>query len=138
MTPQEAADTLNGKQYREEGTKGFFGEMQRFGLVAVYGASDDLMEFEGAINDEVGCNNGGTAYLTSSGLVENDCESDDCPHFERLKASATKIHAKWDDGGFSWRYETDIPHVKFIIYEDEDKYCEGIVFALADVPAVQS
>jgi hypothetical protein len=133
MTPAEAAAALDGNEYGKEGSKELFAVMKAAGLVAVYGASDDLMEFEGAINDEVGCNNGGTAYLTNGGLVENDCDNDDCPHFERLKKTAATIHAKWDDGGFSWRYETKIPHVKFVIKEGDENYCEGIVFALADV-----
>lgn len=133
MTPSEAAAKLDGNQYRKEGSKELFAAMKAGGLVAVYGASDDLMEFEGAISDEVGCYNGGTAYLTSAGLLQNDCENDDCPHFKKLKERAATIEANWDDGGFSWRYETKIPHVKFIIKEDDENYCEGIVFALADV-----
>jgi len=134
MTPLEAAQKLDGNQYREEGTREFFAEMKAAGLVAVYGASDDLMEFSGAINNEIGCYNGGTAYLSKSGLIENDCEDERCPHFVRAKKGATTIEAKWDDGGFSWRYETVIPHQKFVIKEDDENYCEGIVFALADVP----
>ena len=34
------------------------------GLVIVYGASDDLMEFEGAIEDEIGCYDGDTIHIT--------------------------------------------------------------------------
>jgi hypothetical protein len=135
MTPQEAAALLNGRQYRREVTTEMVTTLKDAGLVAVYGASDDLMEFEGAIRDEVGCYGGGTAYVTPAGLLANECENDDCPHFKRIKKAAVKIRAKWDDGGFSWRYETEIPHVKFVIKEDDENYCEGIVFALADVPA---
>jgi hypothetical protein len=135
MNAQEAAEKLNGNQYRKEGSRELFAEMKAAGLVAVYGASDDLMELDGAIHDEVGCYDGGTAYLTPTGLLANDCDSDDCPHFKRAKKSATKILAKWDSGGFSWQYETTIPHVKFVIMEDDEPYCEGIVFALKDVPA---
>jgi hypothetical protein len=133
MIPQEAADTLNGNEYREEGSNDLFQAMKRAGLVAVFGASDDLMQFRGAIYDEVGCNNGGVAYVTEKGMLRNECTDDDCPYFARQKLKAAAIFAKWDDGGFSWRYETDIPHVKFIIKEDDENYCEGIVFALADV-----
>lgn len=134
MTPQEAAAKLDGRQYRKEMPDGFAKQLKAAGLVAVYGASDDLMEFEGAIRDEVGCYDGGTAFLTPAGLLTNECENKECPHFLKLKEAATPIHANWDDGGFSWRYETSIPHAKFIIKEDDDNYCEGIVFALADVP----
>jgi hypothetical protein len=132
---EAAAAKLNGNQYGKEGSKDLFEAMDTAGLVAVFGASDDLMELRGAINDEVGCYNGGTAYLTPDGLLQNDCENEECPHFIKLKEKAATVTAKWDDGGFSWRYETEIPHVKFTIKEDDENYCEGIVFALADVPA---
>lgn len=133
MTPQEAADQLNGGEYGEEGSKELFKAMAHAGLVAVYGASDDNMEFSGAINDEVGCYGGGMAYLNSDGLLQNDCSADDCPYFVEIKKTATTIKAVWCIGEFSWTFETTIPHVKFIINEDGEPFCEGIVFALADV-----
>lgn len=138
MTKDEAAAELNGKKYGSEGTKGFFSAMKESGLVAVFGASDDLMEFRGAIEDEVGCYGGGAAYLTKDGLLTNDCdEGDRCPYFAKIRQQAAPIKAEWDERGFSWVYETDIPHVKFVIREDDVNYCEGIVFALADVPALR-
>lgn len=133
MTRDEAAAALDGNEYRKEGSRELFVAMREAGLVAVYGASDDLMEFNGAIHDEVGCWGGGTAFLTSEGLLVNDCDNDNCPHFDKLKARAATIDAKWGEGGFSWRYATDIPHSTFLIKEDGEDYCEGIVFALADV-----
>lgn len=137
MTPQEAAARLDGNQYGEEGAgmPGFFGAMKSAGLVAVFGASDDLMEFRGAIQDEIGCYNGGTAYLTKDGLLQNDCDNDDCPHFSRLKEKAATITAVWGADGYSWTYKTNIPYSTFDIKEDGENYCAGIVFALADVPA---
>ena len=135
MTPAEAASRLNNCQYGEEGSKELFAQMEAAGLVAVFGASDDLMEFRGAIYDEVGAYDGTTAYVTRAGLLTNDCDSDSCPHFAKAQKAATPIHALWDDGGYSWRYETEIPVVRFVVVEDEEEYCEGIVFALADVPA---
>lgn len=134
MTPTEAAALLDGAQYGKEGSKDLFNALSAAGLVAVFGASDDLMEFRGAIRDEVGCYNGGTAYVTPTGLLQNECdEGERCPYFAKVQERAVPIEAKWDDGGFSWRYETNIPHVKFVIKEDDESYCEGIVFALAEV-----
>lgn len=134
MTPSEAAARLDGNEYRLEGSQGLFEAMKLFGLVAVFGASDDLMEFRGAINDEIACYNGGTAYVTRQGLLTNDCDSENCPHYERSKDSAVPLVAKWDVNGFSWVYDTQIPHETFIIKEGDENYCKGIVFALADVP----
>ena len=33
----------------------------------------------------------------------------------------------------TWTYETDIPHETFMIYEDGDSYCRGIVFSINDI-----
>lgn len=133
MTRDEAAKQLDGNQYTKEGSKELFEAMKAAGLVAVFGASDDLIEFRGAVDDEGGAWGGATAYLTNAGLLANDCDNDNCPHFAQLKRRAATIDAKWGERGFSWTYETAIPHAKFIIKEDGENYCEGIVFALADV-----
>ena len=133
MDRTEAAQQLDGNEYREEGSPELFAAMKAAKLVAVFGASDDLMEFRGAIHDEVGAYDGGTAFLTPSGLLTNDCDNDECPHFLRAQKDAAEIQAKWDEGGFSWQYQTDVPHTKFVINEDGEPYCEGIVFALVDV-----
>jgi hypothetical protein len=133
MTRDEAAKALDGNEYGEEGSRELWKNMADDGLVAVFGASDDLMEFRGAIRDEVGCYNGGTAYLTSAGLIVNDCDDENCPHFARAKEKAATIEAIWDRDGISWQYETEIPHSTFKIKEDGEDYCEGIVFKLSDV-----
>lgn len=137
MTKEELAARLNGRQYRNEITAGEAAEAKAAGLVVVYGYSDDNMEFEGAIRDEIGCYDGGTAYLTRDGLLQNDCDDDECPHFEKLKQKASTIEAIWSPGDeqYSWIYKTDIPHATFEIIEDDLPFCRGIVFALADVPA---
>lgn len=134
MTRDEAAAALDGGEYGNEGSSELFQAMKAAGLVAVFGASDDLMEFRGAINDEVGCYNGGTAYLTSEGLLENPCE-DGCPYFEKVKKSAATIDAIWDSGGYSWQYAVAGIHstAGFVIKENGEPYCEGIVFDLGDV-----
>lgn len=131
---EAAAKKLDGGEYGKEGSPELFEDMKTAGLVAVFGASDDLMEFRGAIDDEVGAYDGGTAYLTPAGLLENDCANDRCPHFIRAQKEAAKIEALWCAGEtVSWTYETSIPHATFTINEDGEPYCVGIVFALADV-----
>src|ERR1035437_1391976 len=137
MNTTELAALLNGREYRKEMSLGEQADAKAAGLVVVFGASDDLMEFRGAINDELGANNGTTAYLTNEGMVENDCENDDCPHFKKLKAMAATISSMWcehaDHPSLSWTFRTEIPHEEFTINEDGEPYCIGIVFALADV-----
>lgn len=136
MNIHEAAAILDGRQYRKEMDGSIQADLKRNGLVAVYGASDDLMEFSGAIFDEVGCCDGGFAYLGNDGLLENECE-EDCPHFEKLKNNAFKIEAIWsqtiEGEEVSWTYKTSIPHATFKIMEDDDIYCIGIVFELSSL-----
>jgi len=134
MNTKELAAKLHKCEYRDEIGRVDEIMARENGLVVVFGASDDLMEFRGAINDEIGCYEGGSAYLTKVGLLVNECEDEDCPYFERRKKAATTIEAKWDIDGYSWIYETVIPHEIFDVLEDGEKYCRGIVFALADVP----
>lgn len=135
MTPKDLAALLNGREYRKEMTPQEEALAKAHGLVVVYGASDDLMEFRGAIDDELGSYGGATEYLSPTGLLRSECLEDQCPYFERLKADAPTIKAIWcpEGTGYSWAYETKIPHETFDIIEDGEPYCRGIVFALADV-----
>lgn len=138
MNAKELAAQLDGKQYPLRIPKNLTDAAKAAGLVIVYGASDDLMEFEGAIYDEMGCYNGGTAFVDAKGLLpdRDSIEDDDGlkDYFAR-QPNAKPIEAVWDDGtGYSWTYKTDIPHETFEILEDgEPPYCRGIVFALADL-----
>lgn len=137
MSPQELAALLTGREYPFYPSKdGSAAQAKAAGLVVVYGASDDLMEFAGAIDDELGAYDGTTAYLTSAGLLTSDCSDAACPYFAKLKESAATIEALWcAEDGYSWTYKTEIPHATFEIIEDGEPYCRGIVFSLADVKA---
>lgn len=33
----------------------------------------------------------------------------------------------------TWAYVTEIPHETFMVYEDGESYCRGIVFSIDDV-----
>jgi len=133
MTPYEFAKRLHGREYLNEITKDEAREASDNDLVIVFGYSDDNAELRGAIHDEISCYNGGEFFATSIGLLENECDCEDCPyHFKELE-TAKKIKAVWDSGGYSWIYETDIPHATFDILESGEKYCRGIVFSLDDV-----
>lgn len=136
LTREEAAAELDGNQYAEEGSEELWQRMKAAGLVAVFGGSDDLMEFRGAIYDEIGAYEGGTAYVSAHGLVQNKCdEGDNCPNWRQ---HGLPIEAIWaPESGGSWAYKTDIPNVTFDIKEDDELFCKGIVFRLADIPATQ-
>lgn len=138
MTKEELAAQLDGIQYPAHRaiTKDQIAAAKAAGLVIVFGASDDLMEFEGAIRDEFGCYNGGTALVDADGLLpdrESIEDDDKLRAFFQREPLAKKIKAVWDTDGFSWIYETDIPHATFDVWEGEDGYCKGIVFAISDL-----
>lgn len=134
MTKDELAAKINGRQIGKEITGAEINAAKKAGLVVVYGASDDLMEFEGAISDEVGAYEGGEAFILDGELLtdDNGCESE-CKWFMAARKNAVKIEACWDESPFTWTYETDIPHATFEIYEGKEKYCRGIVFKLSEV-----
>jgi len=132
MTKNDVVKMLNGSEYPLRLSKKLKTELAANGLVVVYGASDDLMEFDGAISDEVSCYDGGTAYLTSDGLLQTDCD-EDCPYFAKIKENAATIEAIFYQNGIAWTYKTDIPHETFEVMEDGRVYSRGIVFLLNDV-----
>ena len=133
----ELASLLDGREYLEEITPEERAQAKESGLVVVFGQSDDLMEFRGAIEDELGAWDGTTAYLTNSGLLTNKCDCGCCPYAKAERLNAATIEAIWHDNGspdgYTWTFETDIHHETFTIMEDGEFYCRGIVFALADV-----
>lgn len=139
MTPiQQLQKMLDGRQYRDETTK----EIEQFAkdnnLVIVFGCSDDLAEFRGAINDEMGASDERVIYFDKNSLLNNECdEGDDCPYFKQLldfrlnnlhDLYQLTVHQPEDE--MFWSYSIDITHLKFEIFRDEEIYCEGIIFDL--------
>ena len=108
MTLKEFAQMLDGRGYGHEITKEEEALAKELGFVVVFGYSDDNAELRGAINDEIGCFDGGKL------------EHKDLPDV---------IYAKWCDRetNYAWSYKTSIPHETFRIYEDGDYWCVGIV-----------
>ena len=129
LTIEQVAKQLHGCEYQEEGSDELWRDMKRHGLVAVFGASDDLVEFRGAIYDEVGAYSRTIVRLTDKGLCTSECgEGEDCPYFKESLRGARTIKATYSP----WKYASDIPHATFDVMEDGELYCRGIVFRLAD------
>lgn len=128
MDAKELAALLNGREYDSEITKEERQAAKEAGLAVVFGGSDDLCELCGAIDDEVGCFDGGTVYLDADGVFEKDDECDLCKLQERHLKTCRSIDAIWGEDGYSWTYKTDIPHETFEIMDDGEKYCRGMVF----------
>lgn len=134
MDKFELAAKLDGVGFNSMENLELFNEAKQNGLVVVYGASDDLFELRGAIDDEGDVYGGGRVYLTPSGIFrQDDCGGNytDCPFFLEHAKKYRSILAVWcapNKGGAAWSYETDIPHAEFRVFENGDLYCLGIVF----------
>jgi len=145
MTSKELAAILNGKTECEI-TKSIEKNAKENGLVIVYGASDDLMEFRGAIYDEGNCYGGGIVKFTKKGVIQNEEECSEAIELlkengynvDGLNTFVNEIKSIWCEHtdeypNLSWSYETDTPHETFELMEYGDVYCIGIVFNLSDL-----
>ena len=137
MTAKELAASLNGRDYDMRFSREEREAAKDSGLVVVYGFSDDLLEFDGAIEDELGAWYDTTAYVKNGmPLKEPTCEHwqrEGCEYYNQCKSSYKPITAKWSDRvGPAWTIETEIPHEKFEIMEDGEVFSVGIVFDIKD------
>lgn len=135
MTKETLAQQLDGREYPFDLTKEETRLCELSRLVVVAGASDDLMEFYGFIRDERGAP-GGAYIAAATGLLEDhnadDCECEFCG-YKALISRARTVTATWcPTPDISWVIDSDIPHAKFTIMEDGERFCEGIVFNIDD------
>lgn len=141
MNINDYAEKLNGMEYPPKIPKELKKSAKDDGIVIVYGLSDDLAIFEGAIYDEIEAYEGGAASITEDGIDEgNKCEEGDrCPNYKPIPENERiQLRALWCPQGTkgpSWMFEFSAKHATFNIIEDGEVYCVGIVFAMADVRA---
>lgn len=117
-------------------------EAKASGLVVIFGASDDLCELRGAIDDELGSYQEALILIKDGKLLpeidDDDMETlkkyDVLGHILKTRDNATKVRAFWcKTDEYSWTYETDAPHSAFDIVDGLDKYCRGIVIDLKEL-----
>ena len=140
MTKEEFALPLNGREIGNEINADECAMAKQYGLVVIYGASDDLIELRGAIHDEVGMYDGGVLYIHAGGVSENG-DNEECKRCrERMREDQKKaaaIKCEWGKEPFSWHIEpAKIPFAPFEITEDGEKFCRGIVISIADLPKI--
>jgi len=144
LTKEELADKLKGRGYTHEITHSEEDAAKEAGLLVIFGASDDLVELRGAIEEELSAYDGTTVLLGRDGnlIVPVDREDEgvlikySLLDVARKRASAAHtIRALWckEKDGPCWTFETDLPHATFNIMEDDDFFCRGIVIDMADV-----
>jgi hypothetical protein len=148
MTKEFLAALLNGREYRKfDLTKEEAAQAEADGLVAVFGYSDDNLVFRGAIRDEIGAYEGGTAVLYkkgkgSYGVVPDDRETiREIDHDHELESALAArrtgqtVRAIWAPKvpDATWFITTQLPCAAFDIMEDGDLFCRGLVLDIADL-----
>lgn len=121
------ANRITGRQYGSELEKDEEEWAKKNGLVVVFGASDDLAELRGAIDDEFDCFGGGEIVLDTNGV---NIDGKTGEYFGR---NIIKVLWSDDEDAYYWKYKTEIPHRTFEIFEGDIPYCLGIVFAMKDL-----
>lgn len=149
ITAEQLAERLNGRLCGSHITKQDRIDAKESGLVIITGYSDDNVALDGAIHDEVGAYDGTTFVLTETGpisanLQEEIRDMDDMPEDAFLREVADKvaghqngkqIKAIYDEGEYTWTFETEIPHITFDILDDGEKFCRGLVVHVNDLKA---
>ncbi len=144
MTKEQLAAKLNGREYPFEMTKQESADAKANGLIVAFGASDDLLELEGALSDEVGAYNGAEAYIRRDGVLLIAPDDDEMEVLEKFdfkaaiaqrQSGAIKVTAKWcpPELKASWLIEANVPHANFDIMEDGELFCRAIVIDLKEL-----
>lgn len=89
------------------------------GFVIVF-INDGFLKFEGFIIDETECFNGKEIWFDKNGVFREKAN---------IKGKSSLI-VLWDG---NWFFATMIPNETFMIYENGEPYCRGIIFSIDDV-----
>lgn len=147
MKKEELAARLNGRTNDEVITRDEHVLAADNGLVVVYGESDDLIEFAGAIYDEIGAWGGVKAVLYkhtkeySAIICESEAIRDLEDDFKMYKAMGAMldrhniVEAVWAPDGIdtTWLIKTGLPHASFNVIEDGELFCIGLVLDVKDL-----
>lgn len=107
--------------YGEEFTHEEIKQMKEDGIVVVYGASDDLVEIDGAIKEEI------DSYIDSKfGYIKNK--------FVRGKDSNFILDVRHDINNCTFWFSTNVMQSTFVVYDEYDEpYCRGVFVSIYDI-----
>lgn len=142
MTREHVLNTLNQLEYGDGIPKDVSEFCRENNLLIVYGVSDDLTELSGVINEEFGL---GDIIIRKEGetlLLPTDL--DDFYGFDGVYKTFKTIGAigvdeKGDLTGYitpfygrdGFTFETDLPHETFVIKEDGEVQCIGLLVTIS-------
>lgn len=157
-TIEDLAKLLDGNEYRDELQNDYGINVcdlcKEKGWVIAYGASDDLFELEGAINDELGAWDGCIAqfYKKDSYYPIDIIEEEDTYRkakedmfypinestLKKTKENSYKdtvvIESLWCPSGTDMSWQINVagaPCIKFNVMEDEEIYCEAAIIDMS-------
>lgn len=119
LTKEALAAMLNGREYSQEITSEEEKLAAESGLIVAFGASDDLLEFRGALGGELGGYNKITCCVTGDGKIKRKKVDGGA------SVQATYCGEKLPN---AWLVETDAQHANFDIMEEGELFCRGVVF----------
>ena len=136
ITAKGLAARIDGREYRSEVDNETRELAKANGLLIVYGASDDLCEFDGIFRDEGGCYDGGIFLVDRDGIIprwdelDGPTEREAKAWFARKGSPHITIKAIWcgvDSDAF-WEYSiAGAPSETFEVMKDDELYCIGRV-----------
>ncbi len=155
-TIEDLAKLLDGNEYRDELRNDYginvYDLCKEKGWVIAYGASDDLLELDGAISDELGAWDGCMAQFYKKGSYYPEYDEEDTYHiakedmfqaineslFNKAKESNYKdtvvIESIWCPAGTDMSWQINVagaPCAKFNVIEDEEVYCEAAIIDMS-------
>lgn len=140
MNIKEWAMLLNGRECGNEISKDECKSAKADNIIIAFGASDDLIEFRGAIFDEISAYGGTTCLITKNYDIFNEEENRETFRYNRNEINfMKKVCAAWcpmddkNDVWASWNITADIKNETFDIFENGELFCRGIVFNINDI-----
>ena len=155
-TIEDLAKLLDGNEYGGELQNEYGINIheicEKKGWIIAYGASDDLLEIEGAIRDELGANDGSLVQFYKKGSFYPEYDEEDVYHkakedifypIDELTLKKTKetnykdtvvIESLWCPEGTDMSWQINVagaPCVKFNVMEDEEVYCEAAIIDMS-------
>lgn len=141
LTAAELASRLHNREYRQELSRDEEQEAKRAGLLVVFGASDDLVEFRGAFRDEAGATGSSTVQFHRRGILPSwesldKTDEDHVLDYFDLKKESNQVAAHWDQAGYSWFIEPGMgmAYAAFDVLEEGERFCRGVVIDVDKAP----
>jgi len=128
MNKYDFANMLNGTLYGKVFSTDIFDLAKKHGLVVIHGISDDLIEIDGALSNELDVYN--KLHVEPDELYFSLDKSGEVKYFNT--PGEKRIHVIYDKE-ITWNFETDIENAAFYMLLDKKVYTKGIVINLNDL-----